>query len=136
VYEETSVDEVTFRTNDCALRLTGRDLEELRAKYVIDASGRNSVIGTKFNLKKSYEHLKKLSLFAHYEGLERESGIDGTLTRMVRTLRSWFWIIPLKGDRTSIGIVLDAAEFRNSKLSPEDFFERAVGAQPLVSNRI
>ena len=59
--------------------------ENIRARYAIDASGRNSVIGNKFKLKKSYQHLQKLSLFAHYEGLEREAGIDGTLTRMVRT---------------------------------------------------
>src|SRR5438046_8681433 len=90
-------------------RAEARPSENIRALYVIDASGRNSVIGNKFKLKKSYQHLQKLSLFAHYEGLEREEGIDGTLTRMVRTLQSWFWIIPLENDSTSIGIVLEAA---------------------------
>jgi flavin-dependent dehydrogenase len=138
VHEETAVNEVTFNADACALRIMGRDGDEreLRASYVIDASGRNSVIGTKFKLKKNYEHLKKLSLFAHYEGVERESGIDGTLTRMVRTLRSWFWVIPLKGDRTSIGIVLEADDFKNSKLSPEEFFGRALAEQPLLRDRI
>ena len=109
---------------------------ELRAKYLIDASGRNSVIGNKFKLKKSYQHLQKLSLFAHYEGVEREAGIDGTLTRMVRTLDSWFWVIPLENNRTSIGIVLEAADFKKSGLSAEQFFERAIAEQPLVRNRI
>ena len=109
---------------------------ELRAKYLIDASGRNSVIANKFKLKKNYQHLQKLSLFAHYEGVEREAGIDGTLTRMVRTLDSWFWVIPLENDRTSIGIVLEAADFKKSGLSAEEFFERAVAEQPLVHNRI
>jgi flavin-dependent dehydrogenase len=80
--------------------------------------------------------LQKLSLFAHYEGLEREEGIDGTLTRMVRTLQSWFWIIPLENDRTSIGIVLEAADFKSSGVSAEEFFERAIAEQPLVRNRI
>ena len=66
----------------------------MRAKYVIDASGRNSVIGNKFKLKKSYQHLQKLSLFAHYEGLEREAvvgcrqgardGITGTFRLLHR----------------------------------------------------
>jgi geranylgeranyl reductase family protein len=140
VCEETSVDEVNFENESCLLRVSdaARDgnEREVRAEYVIDASGRNSVIGNKFKLKRNYEHLKKLSLFAHYEGLERESGIDGTLTRMVRTLRSWFWVIPLKGDRTSIGIVLDAEDFKKSKLSPEEFFERALAEQPLMRDRI
>ena len=148
ICEETSVDDVTFHDDGVTLRI--RDLEragagdlgckkigrELSAKFLIDASGRNSVVGNKFKLKRSYQHLQKLSLFAHYEGLEREAGIDGTLTRMVRTLDSWFWVIPLENDRTSIGIVLEAADFKKSGLSAEEFFERAIAEQPLVRNRI
>jgi flavin-dependent dehydrogenase len=148
ICEETSVDDVTFDDDGVTLRI--RDLEragagdpsykkigrELSAKFLIDASGRNSVVGNKFKLKRSYQHLQKLSLFAHYEGLEREAGIDATLTRMVRTLDSWFWVIPLENDRTSIGIVLEAADFKKSGLSAEEFFERAIAEQPLVRNRI
>jgi flavin-dependent dehydrogenase len=147
-HEEASVDDVMFDDGGVTLRI--RDLNqagvadpryrkigpEVRAKYLIDASGRASVIGNKFKLKKSYQHLQKLSLFAHYEGVEREAGIDGTLTRMVRTLDSWFWVIPLENNRTSIGIVLEAADFKKSGLSAEQFFERAIAEQPLVRNRI
>ncbi len=148
ICEETSVDDVTFDDDGVTLRIRGPESNgvsdpgykkvgrELRAKYLIDASGRNSVIGNKFKLKKSYQHLQKLSLFAHYEGVERESGIDGTLTRMVRTLDSWFWVIPLENDRTSIGVVLESADFKKSGLSAEKFFERAVAEQPLMRNRI
>jgi flavin-dependent dehydrogenase len=153
ICEETSVDDVRFDDAGVTLFL-GRDMlspvpgrgpsrieikprpSAIRAKYLIDASGRNSVIGNKFKLKKSYQHLQKLSLFAHYQGLEREAGIDGTLTRMVRTLDSWFWVIPLENDRTSIGIVLEAADFKKSGLSAEQFFEHAIAEQPLVRNRI
>jgi len=135
VREETVVENVEF-DRDGAILFLRRPSENIRARYVIDASGRNSVIGNKFKLKKSYQHLQKLSLFAHYEGLEREQGIDGTLTRMVRTLQSWFWIIPLENDRTSIGIVLEAADFKSSGLSADEFFERAIAEQPLVRNRI
>jgi flavin-dependent dehydrogenase len=148
VREETLVENVDFDRDSAMLslrrdahsRVLGRAetllSENIRARYVVDASGRNSVIGNKFKLKKSYQHLQKLSLFAHYEGLEREEGIDATLTRMVRTLQSWFWVIPLENDRTSIGIVLEAADFKSSGLSAEEFFERAIAEQPLVRNRI
>ena len=148
VREETLVENVDFDRDGAMLslrmdarsrvlgRVEARLSENIRARYVVDASGRNSVIGNKFKLKKSYQHLQKLSLFAHYEGLEREEGIDATLTRMVRTLQSWFWVIPLENDRTSIGIVLEAADFKSSGLSAEEFFERAIAEQPLVRNRI
>jgi flavin-dependent dehydrogenase len=142
ICEETSVDDVMFDDDGVTLflRVPGRaeagPSNKIRARYLIDASGRNSVIGNKFKLKKNYQHLQKLSLFAHYEGVEREAGIDGTLTRMVRTLDSWFWVIPLENDRTSIGIVLEAADFKKSGLAAEEFFERAIAEQPLVRNRI
>jgi flavin-dependent dehydrogenase len=148
VREETLVENVDFDRDGAMLslrrnarsrvlgRAEARLSENIRTRYVVDASGRNSVIGNKFKLKKSYQHLQKLSLFAHYEGLEREEGIDATLTRMVRTLQSWFWVIPLENDRTSIGIVLEAADFKSSGLSADEFFERAIAEQPLVRNRI
>lgn len=134
VCEETLVDDVTFNQDGVTLLI--QPSETINAKYLIDASGRNSVIGNKFKLKKNYQHLQKLSLFAHYEGLKRETGIDGTLTRMVRSLDSWFWVIPLENDRTSIGVVLEAADFKKAGLSAERFFERAIAEQPLVRNRI
>jgi FADH2-dependent halogenase len=138
IYQETSVENAAFDENGVQLRVCGSDgqTRELRTAYLIDASGRNSFLGNKFNLKKNYQHLKKLSLFAHYDGVAREPGIDGTLTRMVRALNSWFWIIPLNHDRTSVGIVLDAAEFKNSKLSAEEFFDRSVAEQPVITDRL
>src|SRR5205823_9126028 len=55
---------------------------------------------------------------------------------MVRVIDSWWWIIPLNNNRTSVGVVLDAAKFKSSKLSPEEFFERAVAEQMVVADRI
>jgi len=41
---------------------------QFRARYVIDCSGRNSLIGSRFKLRQNYPHLRKFSLFAHFEG--------------------------------------------------------------------
>src|SRR5678815_4262288 len=66
VREETAVAEVGLQDDGMRLRLAS-DGGELRAKYVIDASGRNTVIGQQLGLKKSYDHLRKFSCFAHFE---------------------------------------------------------------------
>src|SRR6516165_8647083 len=47
--------------------------------------------------------------------VDREEGPDGTLTRMVRAKDSWFWMIPLSGNTTSIGVVMDTEQFRTLK---------------------
>ena len=139
VHEETAVDTVEFSADEVVLAISrkdGRPSGTLQAKYVIDASGRNSVIGGHFKLKKNYDHLQKISIFAHYDGVVRESGRDGTLTNMVRAIDRWFWSIPLTENRTSIGVVLDGAVFKRSKLSPEDFLAQAIAEQPLLMERM
>jgi flavin-dependent dehydrogenase len=105
----------------------------VRAKYLIDCSGRNCVVGTKFSLRERYQNLRKFSLYAYYEDVLREDGPDGTLTRMVRTKDSWFWMIPLSGNTTSIGVVMDAEKFRSMNLSPEEALARCIAEQPVVS---
>jgi flavin-dependent dehydrogenase len=136
VREETGVDKVEFTEEEVALTLSQRDgnsaPKQIRSRYVIDASGRNSILGAKFKLKKNYEHLQKVSVFAHYDGMTRAEGRDGTLTRMVRAIDRWFWVIPLTPTRTSVGVVLDGAVFKKSGLSPEEFLEQAIEEQPIL----
>jgi len=138
IREETLVEKIEFAADEA--RLQWKDLDsstaEIRAQYVIDASGRNSIVGNLFKLKKNYDHLQKLSIFAHYDGVVREEGRDGTLTRMVRAIDRWFWDIPLSETRTSVGVVLDAAVYKATKLSPEDFLEQAIAEQPLLLERM
>jgi len=134
VCEETSVQSVVF-ADDVALNVQHKNgtARHIRARYLIDASGRNSFVGAMFKLRKNYEQLHKFSLFAHYTGVERPEGRDGTLTRMVRGVDRWFWVIPLTPDRTSIGVVTDTSNFREAKQDPEKFFDEALAEQPNIA---
>jgi flavin-dependent dehydrogenase len=137
VHEETSVNRVEFSKDDVDLTVKWNGSSRtVRARYVIDASGRTSVLGRQFKIKKTYDHLQKLSIFAHYDGVWRAEGIDGTLTLLIRGIDRWFWIIPLTTKRNSIGIVLDSETFRKSKLSAEDFLDQALAEQPIIAKRM
>jgi flavin-dependent dehydrogenase len=139
VREETAVDNVEFSDDGATLAISRRGnggFEEIRARYVIDASGRNSVLSAKFKLKKNYDHLQKVSVFAHYDGMTRAEGRDGTLTRMVRALDRWFWVIPLSATRTSVGVVLDGAIYKKSGLSAEEFLQQAIEEQPVLMQQM
>jgi flavin-dependent dehydrogenase len=138
VREETSVNRVEFFPDRAELQIQtkNRPNDKIRACYVIDASGRHSVLGTHFKLKETYEHLQKISIFAHYEGVRADEGRDGTLTRQLRATDRWFWYIPLPQDRASIGIVLDTALFRQTKKSPEEFLEEEIAEQPFLARRM
>ncbi|HEY5991993.1 MAG TPA: NAD(P)/FAD-dependent oxidoreductase [Candidatus Udaeobacter sp.] len=137
VHEETSVDRVEFSNDEVELGIKcNGSFHLIRARYVIDASGRTSILGRKFKIKKTYDHLQKLSIFAHYDGVWRAEGIDGTLTVLIRAIDRWFWLIPLTAGRTSVGVVLDTEAFRNSKLRAEDFLEQALSEQPIIAKRM
>ncbi len=112
------------------------DSGEIRASYVLDCSGRNAVVGSHFDLKRSYDHLQKFSVFAHYEGVQRDEGRDATLTRLVRGKACWFWLIPIDARRTSVGVVMDIADFRAAKMTPEAALAEAFAKAPVMLSRM
>ena len=137
VHEQTSVDQVEFSKEDVELGVRSNgSSHSIRARYVIDASGRTSVLGRQFKIKKTYDHLQKLSIFAHYDDVWRAEGIDGTLTVLIRAIDRWFWLIPIAADRTSVGVVLDSETFRKSKLSAGEFLDQALAQQPIIAKRM
>lgn len=138
VREETEVKAIDFAADrvriDIVDSLGARSTIESR--YLLDCSGRQTLLGSHFKLKTTYDHLQKFSVFAHYENVERLSGIDATLVRMVRSSDRWFWMIPLTETRTSIGVVMDTDAFRAEKLSPEIALEKFIAEQPLMRERM
>ena len=138
VREQTLVKEVEFFPDRVELDLQSSlgERQTVAARYLIDASGRHSVLGTQFKIKQTYPHLRKVSLFAHYEGVDLEEGRDASLTRQVRAADRWFWYIPLPNDRSSIGVVLDTELYRQMKKSPEQFLEESLAEQPFLARRM
>src|SRR6266496_1139984 len=138
VREETDVKNIAFE-NDRAkidIETSAGARSTIEARYLLDCSGRQTMLGSFFKSKKMYDHLHKFSVFAHYENVDRPEGIDGTLIRMVRGLDRWFWMIPLTTTRMSIGVVMDTATFRAMKLPPEAALENCIDEQPMVLERM
>ena len=153
VREETEIERIEFANEHVDLywrnarrrvpKVMGHDsadpstnVGQIRARYLLDCSGRQTILGSLFNLKRTYDHLQKFSVFAHYENVDRLLGKDATLIRMVRGLDRWFWTIPLTETRTSVGVVMDTATFRETKLAPQIALETFIAEQPLMVERM
>ena len=138
VREETEVKQIDFNADGVKIDIetSGGARSTIATRYLVDCSGRQTVLGNLFDLKKTYDHLQKFSVFAHYDNVDRLPGIDATLIRMVRSLDRWFWMIPLTQTRTSIGVVMDTAKFRALKLAPEVALEKFIAEQPLMMERM
>ena len=138
VRQETEVTSIEFATDRVKLDVeqVGGAKSQIEARYLLDCSGRQTLLGSFFKVKKTYEHLQKFSVFAHYENIDRLPGKDATLIRMVRGLDRWFWMIPITETRTSIGVVMDTKVFRATKLPPEVALEKFIAEQPLMAERM
>ena len=134
VREETAVAGIHFSDDGVVLDLSGSEgPSQLRARYVLDCSGRASCLANKFGLRRGYPDLKKLAVYAHYENVGRPEGIDGTLTRMVRAKHRWIWMIPLSATRMSVGVVMDSAVFRSLRKPAGDVLESSIRMLPPVA---
>ncbi len=121
-------DEATISCNEGA--------ETVRAKYVIDCSGRNAILANHLQLKEPYPHLRKFSVFAYFQGDPLPPDPEASLTRMIRADDCWCWVIPMAEGKWSVGVVMDHERFRSLQLSPEQAFEECIRQQPEVYNRI
>lgn len=139
VCESTVVDAVEFSDSGVTLSVMSTEdqaAREVQARYVLDCSGRHTVIASKFDLKRTYPKLQKFAIYAHYDGVTMPPGIDGTLTRMVRGDDEWFWLIPLSRTRTSVGVVMDTARFKSLGKKPEQVLVDSIKHLPSMCTRM
>lgn len=82
------------------------DKDEYQCEYLIDVSGRDSVIGKKLDIRDVNKDINNVAVFAHYKGVKRMPGKrEGDITIGLLPNRAWTWIIPFQGDITSVGVV-------------------------------
>ena len=106
------------------------------ASFLIDASGRGNVTGNLEGLRVMHPQLRKLSVFAHFEGVKLDEGTKAGDTVIIRLDNKWFWLIPISATKTSVGCVMNTTEFNEARLSPEEMFNRIVAASPAIRERM
>jgi flavin-dependent dehydrogenase len=116
----------------------GADVQEVRAKVVVDASGQNSLIARRLGLLKKDPNLENASIFAHYENGRRDAGIDEGATLIIQTRgnRGWFWYIPLSDNRVSVGVVSKPTELFGGESVVEKVFQRWIDECPAIKERL
>lgn len=107
------------------------------ATFVVDASGRSSVLAKKLRLRRPIDGMNKASVFSHYRGVKRMPGMHEGSPTIVTFRGGWFWIISFKGELTSVGAVLHHAYWREHHgLTPEQLLDRAISESPEVKERL
>jgi flavin-dependent dehydrogenase len=109
--------------------------QTLRARAIVDASGRGLLLSRKFNLRVDERRLANVAVFSHYSGVPRAEGRRaGDIRIIARDDLGWFWMIPISDELMSVGVVLpQAAAKRVSGLEPQALLERAIAETPVVA---
>ena len=98
--EIAGVDGVTAHARDAG----GNELT-LRARYFIDASGRDTLLGNALKLKRKNDKHQSAAIFAHFRGVERRPGDDAGNISIYNFKYGWCWLIPLRDGVMSVGCV-------------------------------
>jgi len=136
-HEETRATSVEFNDAGALVHAKGADGEQAwQAKFVVDASGRDTLLAGQLGSKRKNPKHNSLALFAHFENAERLPGkAEGNIT-VFWFDHGWFWLIPLADGTTSIGAVCWPYYMKTRKGSLEDFFRDTVALCPALQARL
>ena len=113
------------------------DEETLRAKVVIDATGRDALLASKLGLKQRDPDLNKIAIFTYFKGAKRDPGLDeGATTVAYLPDKGWFWYIPLLDDVVSVGVVAEPDYLYRETRDPEAIFNREADACVWIKDHI
>lgn len=101
---------------------------EIRAKFVVDASGRNCVLASQLKLKSKDETFNQFAMYSWYKGVTPPPDeTKGMLwLHFLGLERAWMWQIPLRNDIWSVGVVTDKVDFRKAGVDEDDFFQSMI----------
>lgn len=115
----------------------------VRARFVVDASGRNALIARAAGDIERIEHLDRTAVFTQVRGGWRDSGErEGDIQIIVfgsgPEERGWFWLIPFADGRASVGAVVSKAWTlaRRAIGGPDALLAAAVAASPTMSSML
>jgi flavin-dependent dehydrogenase len=125
--QPASVDDVSFAAEAVTARISESGAaREIRARFLVDASGRDALVASRVGRRHPMPGLGKVALFAHFRHARRWPGRDEGNIRIFIFEDGWFWWIPFAGDITSVGCVLHARTVRGREGTLPELFEAMI----------
>ncbi len=110
---------------------------EFQARVVVDASGRDCLVSAKNRWRKRDPELNKIAIWTYFEGAMRDPGLDaGSTTVAYVPEKGWFWYIPMRNNRISVGIVADRDYLYRDTRDPAEIFTREIGENAWIKEHL
>ena len=136
--EECRVTAVEFNPQGALVSARRADGEEPRwqTKFVVDASGRDTLLANQFATKRRNRKHNSAAIFAHFSDAARLPGkAEGNIS-LFWFDHGWFWFIPLADGATSVGAVCWPYYMKSRKNDPQTFFMDTIALCPALAKRL
>lgn len=140
VYQECKVKNVNLEAGEKILidvEKNDGSVANWTARFVVDASGRDTFLANKLQIKHRNPKHNSSSVYAHFSGATRNEGADEGNIAIFWFEHGWFWFIPLADGTTSIGMVT-WPYFMKAKgdRSLDQFLLDGIKLCPLLENKL
>jgi len=108
-----------------------------RARYLIDASGRDTMLGTRLGTKRRNRQHNSSAMYGHFRNAWRSE--DPRFAGDISIFwfdHGWFWFIPLVDGTTSVGAVVWPYYMKSRELPLREFFLQTIALCPQLAQRL
>ncbi|HEX6722153.1 MAG TPA: NAD(P)/FAD-dependent oxidoreductase [Burkholderiaceae bacterium] len=107
-----------------------------RARYLVDASGRDTLLAARNGWKQKNEAHGSAAIFGHFHGARRLEGkLEGNIS-IFWFEHGWFWFIPLSDGSTSVGAVCWPYYLKSRAKPLREFFDDTIALAPELKQRL
>jgi flavin-dependent dehydrogenase len=135
-HEVLKVEQVNPRETQLDVRTDEGRAYGIRARYVVDASGRDAFLSAKKKLRRKNNEHQSAAIFGHFRGAALRPGEDAGNISVYRFAHGWMWMIPLPGGVMSIGAVCRPEYLKQRKGRTAEFLLETLHASPGLKARI
>ncbi|WP_423455602.1 NAD(P)/FAD-dependent oxidoreductase [Ottowia sp. VDI28] len=117
-------------------RLADGSRRTWRTRFVVDASGRDTLLANKFKCKNKNPDHNSTALFGHFRDARRLEGQREGNISICWFEHGWFWFIPLADGTTSVGAVCWAYYLKARDKPLKEYFFDTIAMCPELHDRL
>lgn len=140
VHENCKAKSVDFLPdNSAVIRAQHDDGQEYewQARFVVDASGRDTFLANRFQIKHRNPKHNSSAIYGHFSGAKRHDGQAAGNITIFWFEHGWFWFIPMMNDTTSVGMVTWPYYMKTiGERSLEQFLMDGIAMCPALAERM
>jgi len=137
--EECRVTDVQFPEDaevQIAATMADGTKRQWRARFFVDASGRDTFLSRRFDMKRRNHEHNTAAMFGHFVNARRLPGKEEGNISIFWFDHGWFWFIPLLDGQTSVGAVCSAEYMKSRKGDARQFFFDTIARCPALAERL